>query len=78
MPETREDLRVGNIKIKVLEVIPLNINVQPRLKLLSYQIIDGDKRLPPIRVLINDRTNIRDVLKRAIETYIEVKDFLSV
>lgn len=77
MPETVRYLSRGNVKIRILEVIPLNINVQPRMKILSYQIIDGDRALPPVRVLINDNTRINDVLERAIQTYLEVKEFLS-
>jgi len=68
----------GKIRVKVLEMIPLETGTTPKQYLLSYQIIDGNKRLPPVRRIVTERTNIKDVLKHAIKVYLSIKDFLEV
>ena len=68
----------GNIRVKVLEMIPLDLDVKPKQFLLSYQIIDGNKRLPPVRRIVTERDNIKSILKHAIAVYLSIKDFLEV
>jgi len=68
----------GNIRVKVLEMIPLDLDVKPKQFLLSYQIIDGNKRLLPVRRIVTERDNIKSILKHAIAVYLSIKDFLEV
>lgn len=66
----------GDIRVKVLEMIPLDLETTPKMYLLSYQIIDGKKRLPPVRRIVTERDNLKNILRHAIAVYISIREFL--
>jgi len=68
----------GSIKVVVLEMIPLNVSERPKHYLLSFKLIDGTKHLPPVRKVVTEHDDIRQVLRKEIEVYKSLKEFTKV
>jgi len=64
------------IKVAVLEMIPLEAFENPKQYLMSFCIIDGNKRYPPIFKIVSERDDLRKVILMEIEVYKQVKSFL--
>lgn len=69
------EVKHGSIRIRVLECIPLNISDYPKHYLLSFQIVDGTLKLPPCHKVITERDDIRKILEKEIEVYMQLRDF---
>ena len=68
----------GSIKVVVLEMIPLNVAERPKHYLLCFKLIDGTRHLPPVRKVVTENDDIRSVLRKEIEVYRRLKNFVKV
>ena len=71
------EVKEGSIKVVVLEMIPLNGFDNPKHYLLSFKLIDGTTHLPPVHKVVTEHDDIRKVLKKEIEVYKELKNFVN-
>ncbi len=68
-----KEVRKGSITIRINEIIPLKAFDKPKRYLVSYQIVDGTKKLPPAHVVIEEGTDLRKFFEKEIEVYLEFK-----
>ncbi len=64
------------VKIAILEMIPLEGFENPKQFIMSFCIIEGNKRYPPIIRMVSERDDLRQVLLTEIEIFKKVKGFM--
>lgn len=69
------DIEVGEIKVRILEAIPLKI-ADKRSYLLSLQIVDGDYYSPIVRKELRHNESLTRVIKELVDIYKQIKPIL--
>jgi len=68
-------ISVGDIKVRILEAIPLNL-AGKKSYLLSLQIVDGDYYSPIVRKELRSNESLTNVIREFVEVYKQIKPLL--
>ena len=73
---TGSELNVGEIKVRILEIIETRDFAKNRLLQVAYQIVDGDYESHTAHLWVRSEEELKKRIERVVSDYLRVRDFM--
>jgi len=70
------ELNVGEIKVRILEIIETRDFAKNRLLQVAYQIVDGDYESHTAHLWVRSEEELKKRIERVVSDYLRVRDFM--
>lgn len=70
------ELDVGEIKVRILEIIETKDFAKNRILQVAYQIVDGDYESHTAHLWVRSEEELRRRIERVVSDYLRVRDFM--
>ena len=70
------ELNIGEIKVRILEVIETMDFAKNRILQVAYQIIDGDYESHTAHLWVRNEEELKKRIERVVSDYLKVRNFM--
>ena len=70
------EIDVGEIKVRIVEIIETRDFAKNRILQVAYQIVDGDYVSPTAHLWVRNEEELKKRIKRVVSDYLRVRDFM--
>jgi len=70
------EIDVGEIKVRIVEIIETRDFAKNRILQVAYRIVDGDYESPTAHLWVRGEEELKRRIERVVSDYLRVRDFM--